>query len=52
MNEIPKPIKLIFKPIYKIVKTIIYRLLDFYDTLKGNRNPLVPPEKYDIHRRW
>lgn len=43
MREIPKTIKVILKPIYRIGKSIIYKLQDFYDILKGNRNPLVPP---------
>lgn len=43
MRSIPKPIKVILKPIYAIGKSFVYKLLDYYDILKGNRNPLIPP---------
>lgn len=43
MNQIPKPVKLILKPIYRVAKSILYKLLDYYDVLRGNKNPLIPP---------
>ncbi len=45
MNKISKSFKLILKPIYRITKSIIYIVLDYYDVLKGNKNPLIPPRR-------
>lgn len=36
-------LKKIIKPGYTSVKNIYYKLLDYYDIIKGNHDPLVPP---------
>lgn len=43
LHQIPKPIRKILKPVYNLAKSISLNILDYYDLVKGNKNPLVPP---------
>ena len=43
MTSLPKPIKVIFKPIYNIINLSYYKILDIVDLIKGNKDPLIPP---------
>jgi ubiquinone/menaquinone biosynthesis C-methylase UbiE len=43
MKKIPKSVKKIFKPVYNAAKIAVYKTCDYYDGLKGRKNPIVPP---------
>ncbi len=43
MIKISRIVKNILKPVYTLLRNIYYKILDIYDILKGNKDPLVPP---------
>ncbi len=42
MIKFVRQIKTLVKPVYKILKLVYYKMLDFFDFVKG-KNPLIPP---------
>ncbi|MBU1423046.1 MAG: class I SAM-dependent methyltransferase [Bacteroidetes bacterium] len=43
MIEIQTTIKVLLKPVYNLLRNILFQILDYYDILKCTQNPLVPP---------
>jgi ubiquinone/menaquinone biosynthesis C-methylase UbiE len=43
VKQVPQPIKVVLRPMWRIARPILNKLLDQYDLFKGERNPLVPP---------
>jgi SAM-dependent methyltransferase len=47
VKNVPQPMRLLLRPMWMTAKSILNKLhsnlLDYYDSLRGKRNPLVPP---------
>ena len=43
MREIPPPMKRALRPMWRMVRPVLYKLVDLFDSIRGGRNPLVPP---------
>jgi SAM-dependent methyltransferase len=41
--QIPKLIKFVLRLVYRIFQLVLYKVMDVFDILKGDKNPLIPP---------